>query len=111
MGSGQSVPGYAPNPQGPGFIPGPGQQTIVMPIPNDLAGSIIGKGGIKINEIRQVSTAQVKVGNSVPGAIERQVTITGTPQAIQMAQYLIQQRLQEGAAGKQGYSGGYGQVR
>ncbi|XP_075952447.1 poly(rC)-binding protein 4 [Anarhichas minor] len=58
-------------------------------IPNDLIGSIIGRQGTKINEIRQVSGAQIKIGSQIDSTSDRHVTITGTPIAINLAQYLI----------------------
>uniref|UniRef100_A0A7N6FJ00 K Homology domain-containing protein n=1 Tax=Anabas testudineus TaxID=64144 RepID=A0A7N6FJ00_ANATE len=58
-------------------------------IPNDLIGSIIGRQGSKINEIRQVSGAQIKIGSQIDSTSDRHVTITGTPIAINLAQYLI----------------------
>uniref|UniRef100_A0A3Q3LLE8 Poly(rC) binding protein 4 n=1 Tax=Mastacembelus armatus TaxID=205130 RepID=A0A3Q3LLE8_9TELE len=54
-----------------------------------LIGSIIGRQGSKINEIRQVSGAQIKIGSQVDSTSDRHVTITGTPIAINLAQYLI----------------------
>uniref|UniRef100_A0A3B3BBE8 Poly(rC) binding protein 4 n=1 Tax=Oryzias melastigma TaxID=30732 RepID=A0A3B3BBE8_ORYME len=58
-------------------------------IPNDLIGSIIGRQGSKINEIRQVSGAQIKIGSQIDSTSDRHVTISGTPIAINLAQYLI----------------------
>uniref|UniRef100_UPI0037E7030E poly(rC)-binding protein 4-like n=1 Tax=Semicossyphus pulcher TaxID=241346 RepID=UPI0037E7030E len=58
-------------------------------IPNDLIGSIIGRQGNKINEIRQVSGAQIKIGSQIDSSSDRHVTISGTPIAINLAQYLI----------------------
>ncbi|KAJ8016100.1 hypothetical protein DPEC_G00003640 [Dallia pectoralis] len=58
-------------------------------IPNDLIGSIIGRQGTKINEIRQVSGAQIKIGSQLDGTSDRHVTITGSPISINLAQYLI----------------------
>ncbi|XP_052806884.1 poly(rC)-binding protein 3-like isoform X14 [Mya arenaria] len=90
-----AAPGYAPIPfhQRPlpnGPIPAPnGQQTHEMNIPNDLIGCIIGRGGQKINEIRQISGANIKISNAEDGIPDRKVTITGTPETIGMAQYLI----------------------
>uniref|UniRef100_A0A3B3Z643 K Homology domain-containing protein n=1 Tax=Periophthalmus magnuspinnatus TaxID=409849 RepID=A0A3B3Z643_9GOBI len=54
-----------------------------------LIGSIIGRQGTKINEIRQVSGAQIKIGSQMDSTSDRHVTITGTPIAINLAQYLI----------------------
>lgn len=64
-----------------------------MSIPNDLIGCIIGRGGTKINEIRQLSAAQIKISNCEDGAKERRITITGTPDTIYAAQYLINSRI------------------
>ncbi|KAG7281785.1 hypothetical protein CRUP_037066 [Coryphaenoides rupestris] len=60
-----------------------------MTIPNDLIGCIIGRQGSKINEIRQMSGAQIKIANPVDGSSDRQVTITGSPASISLAEYLI----------------------
>lgn len=77
-------------------------QTQQIYIPNDLVGCIIGKGGAKINEIRQMSASQIKIME--PGAVgvgpggaqagppnegERLVVITGQPHNIQMAVGLL----------------------
>uniref|UniRef100_G3NU80 Poly(rC) binding protein 2 n=1 Tax=Gasterosteus aculeatus aculeatus TaxID=481459 RepID=G3NU80_GASAC len=63
-----------------------------MTIPNDLIGCIIGRQGAKINEIRQMSGAQIKIANPVDGSTDRQVTITGAPASISLAEYLINAR-------------------
>ncbi|XP_024915695.1 poly(rC)-binding protein 2-like isoform X4 [Cynoglossus semilaevis] len=60
-----------------------------MTIPNDLIGCIIGRQGAKISEIRQMSGAQIKIANPVDGCTNRQVTITGSPASISLAEYLI----------------------
>ncbi|KAE8626965.1 hypothetical protein XENTR_v10006821 [Xenopus tropicalis] len=60
-----------------------------LTIPNDLIGCIIGRQGAKINEIRQMSGAQIKIANPVEGSNDRQVTITGSTASISLAQYLI----------------------
>uniref|UniRef100_A0A3B5KR72 K Homology domain-containing protein n=1 Tax=Xiphophorus couchianus TaxID=32473 RepID=A0A3B5KR72_9TELE len=61
----------------------------LSPIAQPLIGSIIGRQGTKINEIRQVSGAQIKIGSQLDGTSDRHVTITGTPVSINLAQYLI----------------------
>lgn len=63
-----------------------------MTIPNGLIGCVIGKGGSKINEIRQLSGATIKISNSEEGTKNRTVTISGAPEAINLAQYLITAR-------------------
>ncbi|XP_076324541.1 poly(rC)-binding protein 3-like isoform X2 [Tachypleus tridentatus] len=63
--------------------------TTEMNIPNDLIGCVIGKGGAKISEIRQLSGATIKISNSDESTKDRIVSISGTPEAINLAQYLI----------------------
>uniref|UniRef100_A0A8C7F5S8 Poly(rC) binding protein 2 n=1 Tax=Oncorhynchus kisutch TaxID=8019 RepID=A0A8C7F5S8_ONCKI len=70
-----------------------------LTIPNDLIGCIIGRQGAKINEIRQMSGAQIKIANQVEGSTDRQVTITGSPAGISLAEYLINARLSSEATG------------
>ncbi|XP_075232146.1 poly(rC)-binding protein mub isoform X6 [Lycorma delicatula] len=68
------------------------QQTHEMTVPNDLIGCIIGKGGTKIAEIRQISGAMIRISNCEErdgGATDRTITITGNPDSVALAQYLI----------------------
>ncbi|GAB7365844.1 hypothetical protein MBLNU230_g7176t1 [Neophaeotheca triangularis] len=62
-------------------------------IPNDMVGAIIGKGGAKINEIRQLSGAVIKINEPSDNSNERLVTVTGTQAANQMALYMLYTRL------------------
>jgi len=63
-------------------------------IPNDMVGAIIGKGGQKINEIRQVSGSVIKINEPQDNSNERLVTITGTEECNRMALYMLYQRLE-----------------
>ncbi|GAA5916096.1 hypothetical protein JCM8208_000389 [Rhodotorula glutinis] len=79
---------------------GPGAQTQQLYIPTELVGSIIGKGGSKINEVRSMSACQIKIaepGEVGPGGApnERLVTITGQPAGIQVAVRMLYQRLEQ----------------
>uniref|UniRef100_A0A2K5DC75 K Homology domain-containing protein n=1 Tax=Aotus nancymaae TaxID=37293 RepID=A0A2K5DC75_AOTNA len=69
------------------------QITHELTIPNNLIGCIIRRQGTNINEIRQMSGAQIKIANPVEGSSGRQVTITGSAASISLAQYLINARL------------------
>ncbi|XP_017123366.1 heterogeneous nuclear ribonucleoprotein K homolog isoform X2 [Drosophila elegans] len=62
-------------------------------IPKELAGAIIGKGGGRIRRIRNESSAYITIDEPLPNSNDRIITISGTPKQIQMAQYLLQQRL------------------
>ncbi|CAK1584327.1 unnamed protein product [Parnassius mnemosyne] len=64
-------------------------------IPKDLAGAIIGKAGSRIRKIRAESGAGIEIAEPLPGSSDRIITITGSPQCIQMAQYLLQQSVHE----------------
>ncbi|XP_077578766.1 poly(rC)-binding protein 2-like [Stigmatopora nigra] len=68
-------------------------------LPSLLIGCIIGRQGAKINEIRQMSGAQIKIANPVEGSTDRQVTITGSHASINLAEYLINARLSSEATG------------
>jgi len=72
----------------------PSQHSIA--IPTQIIGAIIGRGGTKIKEIRQMSQAQIKIAENLPGQTERTITMTGTPEGVQTALYMIQQRMQRG---------------
>ena len=68
---------------------------------------MIGKGGSKINEIRQQSGSQVRIHDADPNSSERLVSIIGTPETNQAALYLLYGRLQterSRLAGSQGQS-------
>ncbi|XP_046982973.1 poly(rC)-binding protein 2 isoform X2 [Schistocerca americana] len=72
--------------------PGANQQTHEMTVPNELIGCIIGKGGTKIAEIRQISGAMIRISNCEEregGPTDRTITITGNPDSVALAQYLI----------------------
>lgn len=82
------------NPTFPGMdasVPTTSQE---LAIPNDFIGCIIGRQGSKINEIRQVSGAHIKIASATDGSAMRQVTITGSPASISVAQYLINASLE-----------------
>ncbi|KAK2937792.1 K Homology domain [Fusarium oxysporum f. sp. vasinfectum] len=77
-----------------GAIPG-GPITQQIYIPNDMVGAIIGKGGQKINEIRQMSNSVIKINEPQDNSNERLVTITGTEECNRMALYMLYSRLGE----------------
>ncbi|KAF2481447.1 hypothetical protein BDY17DRAFT_326136 [Neohortaea acidophila] len=93
---GTPAPSHAGPPQQPaqGMVAGqPITQQIF--IPNDMVGAIIGKGGAKINEIRQLSGSVIKINEPQDNNNERLVTITGTQECNQMALYMLYSRLDE----------------
>uniref|UniRef100_A0A8D3D7Z9 Heterogeneous nuclear ribonucleoprotein K n=1 Tax=Scophthalmus maximus TaxID=52904 RepID=A0A8D3D7Z9_SCOMX len=91
------VPALPPLPGGRGSysdIGGPVITTQVT-IPKDLAGSIIGKGGQRIKQIRHESGASIKIDEPLEGSEDRIITITGTQDQIQNAQYLLQNSVRQ----------------
>merc|ERR1712141_817508 len=75
-------------------------------VPNDMIGCIIGKGGSKIAEIRQISGAMIRISKSdsdssasnsdrgsESSASERQITITGNADSVALAKSLINMSL------------------
>lgn len=97
MGGGHPQPPMHGQPQGQpmqqGMPGGPITQQIY--IPNDMVGAIIGKGGQKINEIRQMSGSVIKINEPQDNSNERLVTITGTEEHNRMALYMLYSRLGE----------------
>jgi poly(rC)-binding protein 2/3/4 len=93
---GVQQPNHAGAPQQPPMQGMPGQPTTQQIfIPNDMVGAIIGKGGAKINEIRQLSGSVIKINEPQDNNNERLVMITGTAECNQMALYMLYQRLGE----------------
>ena len=65
-----------------------------MTIPSEYVGAIIGKGGERIKRIREESGAKIQIDKeSTYGNDEQIINISGTPEQIQMAQHLLQERL------------------
>ncbi|OTA55513.1 hypothetical protein K449DRAFT_337513 [Hypoxylon sp. EC38] len=73
-------------------------------IPNDMVGAIIGKGGQKINEIRQISGSVIKINEPQDNNNERLVTVTGTDECNRMALYMLYSRLGEHPKKPRGYA-------
>lgn len=64
--------------------------TLRLIVPASQCGSLIGKGGSKIKEIREVTGASIQVASEMlPNSTERAVTISGTGEAITQCIYHI----------------------
>ncbi|XP_063533188.1 poly(rC)-binding protein 3 isoform X3 [Cydia strobilella] len=92
--------------------PATNQQSHEMTVPNELIGCIIGKGGTKIAEIRQISGAMIRISNCEEregGSTDRTITISGNPDSVALAQYLINMSVELQKANLEGSgSGGTG---
>lgn len=69
-----------------------GVRTQWIHIPNEMVGAIIGKGGARINELRQVSGSYIKIGPE-SGEPQRELSITGSAENNALALAMLQQRL------------------
>jgi len=73
-------------------------QTVTLSVLDSFAGYIVGKEGAKLREIQNQSGAKITMsrrGEYLPDTMSRLVTITGSTMAIQMAQMLIAQKVQQ----------------
>lgn len=74
-------------------------------IPTICAGCVIGKGGAVIRDLRAQSGTNISIADADPtNPNERVVTLTGTPQGIQTAIYLIRQLVEQYQPPAQSYS-------
>ncbi|XP_061711234.1 poly(rC)-binding protein 3 isoform X5 [Cydia pomonella] len=91
--------------------PATNQQSHEMTVPNELIGCIIGKGGTKIAEIRQISGAMIRISNCEEregGSTDRTITISGNPDSVALAQYLINMSVELQKANLEGSGSGGG---
>lgn len=71
----------------PAFIT---SQTVEVVVPEHAISSIVGDSGRNLQQICKISGARVKVNGLTPGALERIVEISGTPDQTHAAQSLLQ---------------------
>ena len=73
------------------------ETTYKMTVPNELIRSVIGQGGTKIAEIRQMSGAMIRISKSddpdASPTVERQIQISGSPDSVALAKSLINMSL------------------
>jgi transcription antitermination factor NusA-like protein len=66
------------------------QVTLRLIVPASQCGSLIGKGGAKIKEIREITGATIQVASEMlPNSTERAVTVSGTSESITKCIYQI----------------------
>eukprot|EP00743_Colponemidia_sp_Colp-15_P003342 GILK01003611.1.p1 GENE.GILK01003611.1~~GILK01003611.1.p1 ORF type:complete len:385 (-),score=55.71 GILK01003611.1:235-1389(-) len=71
---------------------------IKMMLPNAFVGAVIGKAGANIRKIREETPARVQIADSIPGQLERLVTVSGPVTAVHLAFSFMFQKVQEGLA-------------
>jgi transcription antitermination factor NusA-like protein len=69
------------------------QQTIIIPVPDYLIGTVIGKGGSNIKDVRQRSGSQIRIADLVQGQTDRMVTISGTARSNEIAVALVYEKM------------------
>ena len=65
-------------------------------VPEVRVGAIIGKGGEVINQLKSLVGVRIRISGRddfFPGTQDRKVTISGTAEAVQIAQALIAQKI------------------
>eukprot|EP00457_Paulinella_chromatophora_P003665 gb/GEZN01003673.1/.p1 GENE.gb/GEZN01003673.1/~~gb/GEZN01003673.1/.p1 ORF type:complete len:629 (+),score=109.15 gb/GEZN01003673.1/:94-1980(+) len=81
-----------------------------MAIPSSRVGAVIGKGGHVIKELKATTGCEIRVERADDASgDQRVVTLTGFPQAIQRAIFLIRQRIDADHSGATGAPGAYQQ--
>ena len=82
----------------PTFMPqaGAASVSVTVAVPDEHIGAVLGKGGRTISEIQVVSGVRIKVSDRndfVEGTRNRKVILTGSAEGVQIAQYLLAQKL------------------
>lgn len=92
-------------PGGPLGMGGPprggGGASVTIAVPEDKVGVVIGKQGAVVNQIKELLGVSIRIsrkGEFLPGTHDRACSITGTPEAVEIAQRLIQQKIEAGHA-------------
>eukprot|EP00245_Coleochaete_scutata_P001343 TRINITY_DN11648_c0_g1_i1.p1 TRINITY_DN11648_c0_g1~~TRINITY_DN11648_c0_g1_i1.p1 ORF type:complete len:342 (-),score=57.17 TRINITY_DN11648_c0_g1_i1:557-1582(-) len=79
----------------------PATTTLTVAVPDEHIGAIVGKAGKSIAEIQQATGAKIKIsdrGDFVPNTNNRKVTLSGSTDAVQLAQIMIVQKVQQSAS-------------
>jgi transcription antitermination factor NusA-like protein len=86
---------FPPHMRDMGFRGGGGgaEEAIVIPVPDQYAGAVIGRQGGVIKEIRKRSGCNIRIGESETGTKERMVTITGTREQNHVAMSMVYEHM------------------
>ncbi|CAI5491801.1 unnamed protein product [Closterium sp. Naga37s-1] len=103
------MPGVPPNrgkQAAPPMLPGGViPTTIIVAVPDDHVGAVVGKQGRSINEIQQNTGVRMVISGRndfVEGTRDRKVTITGSSEGVVAAQHMIAQKVQQSIAASSG---------
>lgn len=70
--------------------------SVTIAVPEDKVGVVIGKQGAVVNQIKELLGVSIRIsrkGEFLPGTHDRACSINGTPEAVEIAQRLIQQKI------------------
>lgn len=98
MGAPMGAPGLPMAAPGP---PSTVETQVTVAVPDEHIGAIVGRSGRYISEMQQVSGVRIKISDRddfVPGTRNRKILLTGSLEAVQIAQFLISQKVQQSAA-------------
>merc|ERR1711916_414120 len=70
------------------------ESTTAVPIPERMIGIIIGKKGVKINQIRQQTGVRINIVEPQGGAQDHQIVLTGTPDGCRNAALILKSRME-----------------
>lgn len=79
---------------------------LVVAVPDECIGAILGRGGKTILDIQQCSGVHIRIserGDFLPGTTHRKVTISGSPECIYTAQQIIMQKISQSQSHSQGH--------
>ncbi|EFJ32726.1 hypothetical protein SELMODRAFT_85231 [Selaginella moellendorffii] len=97
----QNLRRNGPGPPMPVAYVGALTSSVTIGIPDEHIGFILGRAGKTLQELQQSSGAKIKVsdrGDFVTGTEYRKVTMIGSGEAIQAAQFLLTQKVQQSLA-------------
>ena len=86
------------------------ETSVLVTIPDSLIGAVLGRGGRTIAEIQVASGCRIKVSDRddfFEGTTNRKVVITGAQEGVQMANYLLTQKISAITLQSQGQQHGY----
>ncbi|XP_078440058.1 binding to TOMV RNA 1L (long form) isoform X2 [Wolffia australiana] len=88
--------GLMPQARAPGVSQDANSDSLTIGVADEHIGAIVGRGGKNIMELSQASGAKIKIsdrGDFMSGTTERKVTITGSQEAIRVAETMIMHRI------------------
>lgn len=98
--TGMSPMGPMPTPPFPTGGSSAAETQVTVAVPDEHIGAIVGRAGKNISEMQQVSGVRIKISDRedyIPGTRNRKIILTGTLEAVQIAQFLISQKVQQSA--------------